>query len=79
MLSLRNALAVWGYSCGTPAFPSTGCATPFLMTSKGKARLAIEKGLEQSFLLELGKGQPKGETAPVPPPGARTEVCWLAP
>lgn len=80
MLSLRNTLAVCGCSCGMPAFPSTGCATPFLMTSKGKATLAIEKGLEQSFLLELGKGQPRGETAPVPPfPRALAEVCRPAP
>lgn len=53
-----TTLAIWDCSCGMPAFPSTGCATPFIMISKGRAALAIEKGLEQSFLLEPGKGQP---------------------
>lgn len=39
---LRNAPAVWGCSCGTPAFPSASCATPFVMASKGKVALAVE-------------------------------------
>lgn len=58
MLLLHNTVSVWGYTCGMPAFPSTSCATPFIMTSKGMVALAIEKGLEQSFLLEPGRGQP---------------------
>lgn len=78
MLPLCNTVAAWGSSRGVPAFPSTGCTTPFPVTSKGKMMLAFEKGLEQSFLLELGKGQPGAKMALLSP-GAQIEVCWPAP